>query len=79
MPMRRINQERMTTFVVVIRNLDLARRSDRIVEMIDGRLTPSPGTRRLKQRAAVQQTHDARVDRRFGEHRTILATARSGN
>lgn len=37
--MRRINHERMTTFLVVTHNLDLARRCDRIVEVVDGRLT----------------------------------------
>jgi len=41
--MRQINRERMTTFLVVTHNLDLARRCDRIVEVVDGRLTPGPG------------------------------------
>ncbi|MFS8039370.1 ABC transporter ATP-binding protein [Xanthobacter sp. AM11] len=41
--MRQINRERTTTFLVVTHNLDLARRCDRIVEVVDGRLTADPG------------------------------------
>jgi lipoprotein-releasing system ATP-binding protein len=36
--MRRINKESSTTFLIVTHNLDLARRCDRIVDVIDGRV-----------------------------------------
>lgn len=36
--MRRINAERGTTFLIVTHNLSLARRCDRIIEVVDGRI-----------------------------------------
>jgi ABC-type lipoprotein export system ATPase subunit len=36
--MRSINREQATSFLVVTHNLDLARRCDRIVEVVDGRI-----------------------------------------
>lgn len=39
--MRQINRERMTTFLIVTHNMDLARQCDRIVEVVDGRVTPT--------------------------------------
>jgi lipoprotein-releasing system ATP-binding protein len=36
--MRRINKARSTTFLIVTHNLELARRCDRIVDVVDGRL-----------------------------------------
>ena len=41
--MRDVNQTSGTTFLMVTHNMDLARRCDRIVEVVDGRVvTPSP-------------------------------------
>ncbi|NMN56676.1 lipoprotein-releasing system ATP-binding protein [Xanthobacter sp. SG618] len=39
--MRQINRERSTTFLIVTHNMDLARQCDRIVEVVDGRITPA--------------------------------------
>jgi lipoprotein-releasing system ATP-binding protein len=36
--MRKVNREHGTSFLIVTHNLDLARRCDRIVEVVDGRL-----------------------------------------
>ena len=36
--MRKVNREHGTTFLIVTHNLDLARRCDRIVEVVDGRV-----------------------------------------
>ncbi|AOG06978.1 ABC transporter ATP-binding protein [Bosea sp. RAC05] len=36
--MRRINKERATTFLIVTHNLELARRCDRILDVVDGRI-----------------------------------------
>jgi lipoprotein-releasing system ATP-binding protein len=38
--MRRINRDEGTTFLMVTHNMDLARRCDRIIEVVDGRITP---------------------------------------
>jgi lipoprotein-releasing system ATP-binding protein len=38
--MRQINRERATTFLIVTHNTYLAKRCDRIIEVVDGRLTP---------------------------------------
>ncbi|MFG1205825.1 ABC transporter ATP-binding protein [Xanthobacter flavus] len=39
--MRQINRERSTTFLIVTHNMNLARQCDRIVEVVDGRITPA--------------------------------------
>ncbi len=36
--MRRINKERATTFLIVTHNLELAKRCDRILDVVDGRI-----------------------------------------
>ena len=36
--MREINRERGTTFLIVTHNDDLAKRCDRIVQVVDGRI-----------------------------------------
>ncbi len=36
--MRQINRERGTTFLIVTHNIELAKRCDRIVEVVDGRV-----------------------------------------
>ena len=36
--MRKVNVENGTTFLIVTHNMDLARRCDRIVEVVDGRM-----------------------------------------
>ncbi len=41
--MRHVNETNRTTFLLVTHNMDLARRCDRIVEVVDGRiLAPAP-------------------------------------
>ncbi|WP_376984913.1 ABC transporter ATP-binding protein [Bosea sp. R86505] len=37
--MRRINKERSTTFLIVTHNLELAKRCDRILDVVDGRIS----------------------------------------
>ncbi|MBL8838843.1 MAG: ABC transporter ATP-binding protein [Alphaproteobacteria bacterium] len=37
--MRKANQDSGTTFLIVTHNMDLARRCDRIIEVVDGRIT----------------------------------------
>jgi lipoprotein-releasing system ATP-binding protein len=37
--MRKVNRDKGTTFLIVTHNLDLAKRCDRTVEVVDGRLT----------------------------------------
>jgi lipoprotein-releasing system ATP-binding protein len=39
--MRRVNVKDKTTFLIVTHNLDLARRCDRIIEVVDGRIVTS--------------------------------------
>ncbi|KPF71354.1 ABC transporter ATP-binding protein [Bosea sp. AAP35] len=39
--MREVNQSEKTTFLIVTHNLDLAARTDRIIDMIDGRIVQS--------------------------------------
>ena len=36
--MRQVNRSNRTTFLIVTHNMDLARRCDRIVEVVDGRI-----------------------------------------
>jgi len=36
--MRRINKVRATTFLIVTHNLELAKRCDRILDVVDGRI-----------------------------------------
>jgi lipoprotein-releasing system ATP-binding protein len=36
--MRKVNVENGTTFLIVTHNMDLARRCDRIIEVVDGRI-----------------------------------------
>ena len=43
--MRKVNTENGTTFLIVTHNMDLAKRCDRIVEVIDGRMVAAPVTR----------------------------------
>jgi len=38
--MRQVNRDSGTSFLLVTRNLDLARRCDRIIEVVDGRIQP---------------------------------------
>jgi lipoprotein-releasing system ATP-binding protein len=38
--MRAVNRRDSTTFLIVTHNLDLARRCDRIIELVDGRIQP---------------------------------------
>lgn len=40
--MRKVNQEHGTTFLMVTHNMALAERCDRIIELVDGRIVPSP-------------------------------------
>ena len=37
--MREVNHDSGTTFLIVTHNLDLARRCDRIIDVVDGRIT----------------------------------------
>lgn len=41
--MRRVNLEQRTTFLIVTHNMDLAARTDRIIEIVDGQLRDSHG------------------------------------
>ncbi|MCC7272021.1 MAG: ABC transporter ATP-binding protein [Alphaproteobacteria bacterium] len=41
--MRQVNREGGTSFLVVTHNMDLARRCDRIIEVVDGRIRPGSG------------------------------------
>ena len=36
--MRKVNNESGTTFLIVTHNMDLAKRTDRIIEVVDGRI-----------------------------------------
>jgi lipoprotein-releasing system ATP-binding protein len=36
--MRKLNRESGTTFLMVTHNMDLAKRCDRIIELVDGRV-----------------------------------------
>jgi lipoprotein-releasing system ATP-binding protein len=36
--LRQVNQQNGTTFLIVTHNMDLARRCDRIIELVDGRI-----------------------------------------
>ena len=38
--MRQVNRDSGTSFLLVTHNLDLARRCDRIIEVVDGRIQP---------------------------------------
>jgi lipoprotein-releasing system ATP-binding protein len=40
--MRKVNVENGTTFLIVTHNMDLAKRCDRIVEVVDGRMVGQP-------------------------------------
>jgi len=44
--MREVNRQDGTTFLVVTHNLDLARRCDRIIEVVDGRIQTDGALRR---------------------------------
>jgi lipoprotein-releasing system ATP-binding protein len=37
--MRDVNELQGTTFLIITHNLDLARRTDRIIEIVDGRVS----------------------------------------
>jgi lipoprotein-releasing system ATP-binding protein len=41
--MRKVNVENGTTFLIVTHNLELAKRCDRIIEVVDGRVVPATG------------------------------------
>ena len=41
--MRQVNRQNGTSFLIVTHNMELARRCDRIVEVVDGRLISSGG------------------------------------
>jgi lipoprotein-releasing system ATP-binding protein len=52
--MRQVNKTNGTTFLLVTHNMDLARRCDRIVEVVDGRIVvPAAGVGGVVQRNAV--------------------------
>jgi lipoprotein-releasing system ATP-binding protein len=40
--MRKVNMENQTTFLIVTHNLELAKRCDRIIEVVDGRIVKAP-------------------------------------
>ena len=42
--MRKVNKEQGTTFLIVTHNLDLARQTDRIIEIVDGRIVETRPT-----------------------------------
>jgi lipoprotein-releasing system ATP-binding protein len=42
--MRKVNVENGTTFLIVTHNLELAKRCDRIIEVVDGRVVPEAAT-----------------------------------
>ena len=43
--MEHVNETNGTTFLVVTHNMDLARRCQRIIEVVDGRIVPPAGRR----------------------------------
>jgi lipoprotein-releasing system ATP-binding protein len=43
--MRSVNREASTAFLLVTHNLDLARRCDRVIELVDGRIVQEPAPR----------------------------------
>lgn len=54
--MRDVNREEKTTFLIVTHNLDLARRTDRIIEIVDGRIVAAQPKAEL-QAASVVTKH----------------------
>ena len=61
--MRRLNQERGTSFLVVTHNHDLAGQCDRIIEMVDGKNHPGsedcPSQRGHLMRTSRASSHDS--------------------
>jgi lipoprotein-releasing system ATP-binding protein len=43
--MRSVNREASTAFLLVTHNLELARRCDRVIELVDGRIVQEPAPR----------------------------------